>query len=145
MLLVLNTHLRGTPKFYTRAVGRKHLCCSQTHTEHQCTPDIKHKANMLLPFHSCISMLTVPSHRQSCTTECRGLGQKACPAHILQRLLLTAQMLPANSGYFPNMDSVARLCYKALTRIKHRELQINLQPLIHLNTQHYNMFHLVLV
>lgn len=144
MLLALKTHLRETPNFYTRDVGWEHLF-SQTHTEHHSTLGIKHRANLLLPFHSCISTSTVQSHRQSCTTECRVWGQKVCPAHILQRLLLTAWRLPADSGYFHNMDSVARLGSKALTRIKHRKLQMNLQPLIHLNTQHYNMFHLVLV
>lgn len=66
MLLALNIHLRGTPKFYTRAVGWEHLPFSQTHTEHYSTLGIKHRANMLLPFHSCISMLIVPPPRQSC-------------------------------------------------------------------------------
>lgn len=101
MLLALTTRLSIPPKLYARGAGWKSLLLfSQPHTEqcHSTLQSMNYKATLLLLSHSCTSVLTVPSHRQSHTTEYEVLGQKAYLAHILQRLMLTVQMLPVGSG-----------------------------------------------
>lgn len=61
MLLVLNTHLSVSPKFYTRAAGWESLLLSrQRHTEqrHSMLHSINYKATLLLTSHSYTSVLT---------------------------------------------------------------------------------------
>lgn len=74
MLLALTTRLSAPPKLYARDAGWESLLFSQPHTEqcHSTLQSMNYKATLLLLSDSCISVLTVPCHRQAPTTEYEG-------------------------------------------------------------------------